>query len=248
MKAYRFAVVACAVIAALAIWRVAIAGPSTWETQQDNLAFQSEQGNLASMNSPQGRVVAAIAAKLAPVASRLYGAPIRYYLTKETDPNAYSYYAGRVYISIGMVNFAQNMEEVAGVLCHESTHVLHHDGTRSALETHDHNMAVNNLLEHHHGTFAHLLSIGSNVATLHFTRDQEYAADKGGADLCNSAGLNPWGLVWMLQHFQAQPDYRTSRWSYSSNHPSNQGRISALKKYLRNFPTWPSDSRFGTRT
>lgn len=248
MRTHRFIVLFVA--AACAVGSVAIAGPTAWETQQDNLAFAGEQPNLASMNSQQGRIVAWIAAKIGPVASQQYGATIHYYLTKEADPDAYSYYGPRVYISTGMVNFAQYREEVAGVLCHESAHVLHHDGTRSAMETHSHNMEVNDLLTHHHSTFAHLVSMGSNVVTLHFTQGQEYLADKGGAAICSAAGINPWGIVWMLQHFQATPDYRTSRWSYLSNHPSNQSRIKALSKYLRSnaqFVNWPPDPRFGTK-
>jgi len=248
MRTYRL--VAVALVAAFAAWCVAIAGPTAWETQQDNLAFQSEESNLASMSSRQGRIVSGIAAKLNPLVAQQYGVPIHYYLTKEVDPDAYSYYGPRVYISTGMVNLAQYREEVAGVLCHESTHVLHHDGTRSALETHGHNLAVDNLMARHHATFAHLLAIGSNYATLHFTQQQEYAADRGGATLCAAAGLNPWGLVWMLKLFQTQPDYRTSRWSYLQNHPNNQNRIAALTKYLKSnsqFATWPSDPRFATR-
>ncbi|MGH7736276.1 MAG: M48 family metallopeptidase [Candidatus Tyrphobacter sp.] len=246
----KFGLLLVGLTAGLALWAVASAGPTPWEAQQDRLAFESEQANLATMNSRQGHVVAWIAAKIGPVASRLYGTPIHYYLTKETDPNAYSYYGPRVYVSMGMVNLAQNREELAGVLCHESGHVLHHDGTRSAMETHSHNLEVNHLLSHHHATFAHLLSMGSNVVTLHFTQGQEYAADKAGATICSDAGINPWGLVWMLELFQRQPAYRTSRWSYLSDHPSNQARIKALTKYLKRnsqFATWSPDPRFATR-
>lgn len=236
-------------VAALAVWRVAVAGPTAWETQQDYQAYESEQPMLASSNAPQERVIAAIAARLDPIVARQYGVPIHYYLTKETDPNAYSYYGPRVYISVGMVNFAQNREEIAGVLCHESTHVLHHDGTRS-FQSGQHNAHVIDMLQHHHAMFARLAGLGSEVVRVRFTQGQEYGADKGGATLCASAGLNPWGLVWMLRRFQSQPDFRTSRWSYLSDHPSNQARIKALTRYLKTnsqFATWPSDPQFGTR-
>ncbi len=217
-------------------------GASAWETAQDNSAFLAEQPLLASMNSRQGRLVAAIGAQLEPVVSRMYGAPIHYYLTNEQDANAYSFYAGRVFISEGMVKLAQNREEVAGILCHESAHVIHHDGRNSAVAQHRHNLYVDDLVAHHRAMFAHLLRIGDNIVQLHFSRGQELHADHTGAEICSQAGSNPWGLVWMLQYMQRMADFHTTRLSaYFADHPSNQARIKALAIFLdtnREFRAW----------
>jgi predicted Zn-dependent protease len=218
-------------------------GPSAWETEQDNQAYQAEQPMLVSMQSRQGRIVASIAAQIEPVVRRMYGAPVRYYLTNEQDPNAYSFYGPRVYISEGMVRLAQNREELSGILCHESAHVIHHDGRNSAVAQHDHNLRVDALLSHHHAMFAHLLSMGDNAVQLHFSRGQELHADRTGASICSASGINPWGLVWMLQHLQASADFRTGHFAYFSDHPTNQARIKALIELIESkaqFKVWRS--------
>lgn len=259
-----FSATVCAVVATLFLTSCGQSGNSNpgssggiassetaWEVAQDNAAYQAERQNFASPNSPQARIVAAIAAKLEPVVRRAYGKPFDYYVTNDADPNAYSYYGPRVYVSVGMVNFAKNREELAGVLCHESGHVMHHDGRNSAMAGHRHNLRIDDLIAHHHGTFARLVSIESNAVQLHFSQSQEYNADKAGATICSTANINPWGLVWMLQLLQRQPAYETSRLrSYLTDHPSNQARIKALTRYLRNnsqFAIWPSSVEYGTR-
>lgn len=241
-----FVVVIVAIVAAAA-WRLALAGPTPREIALDNQAYQSERPLLADPHSRDGRIVAAIAAKLEPVVARAYGAPFHYYLTKETDPSAYSYYGPRVYVSIGMVNFVKNREELAGVLCHESGHVMHHDGSRSDMLTGSHTSRVQALIAHHHSTFAHLLAIGQNFTQLHFSREQESEADRAGATICSDAGINPWGLVWALELLQKS--YPSSGLTYLADHPTNKARIKALEKYLRTnsqFAMWPADPRFAT--
>jgi predicted Zn-dependent protease len=238
-----FLLVFTAIATALALASSAPRGASAWETAQDNAAYLAERPMLVSMQSRDGRIIASLGAQIGPVASRMYGAPIHYYLTNEQDPNAYSFYGPRVYISEGMVHLAQNREELGGILCHESAHVIHHDGRNSAVEQHDHNLRVNELLSHHHATFAHLLAMGSNVVQLHFSRGQEFHADRTGASICSLAGINPWGLVWMLEYLQKQPDFRTSHFTYFSDHPSNQARIKALLVILdrqSQFRPWSS--------
>lgn len=243
----RIFAVLVSVIAVAMAWRLAVAGPTPREVALDNQAFQSEKALLADPNSHQGKIVAAIAAKLEPVVAKAYGASFHYYLTKETDPSAYSYYGPRVYVSVGMVNFVKNREELAGVLCHESGHVMHHDGSRSDMLSGSHTSRVQALIAHHHSTLAHLLAAGQNLTQLHFSRGQESQADRAGATICSDAGINPWGLVWALQLLQKS--YPSSGLTYLQDHPTNKSRIKALEKYLRTnsqFAMWPSDPRFAT--
>jgi predicted Zn-dependent protease len=243
----RIVAVLVAIVAAAMAWRLAVAGPTPTEVKLDYQAYQSELPILANPNSRQGKIVAAIAARLEPVVARAYGAQFHYYLTKESDPSAYSYYGPRVYVSVGMVNFARNREELAGVLCHESGHVMHHDGTRSDLLSGSHRSRVQALIAHHHSTFAHLLSMGENLTQLRFSRQQESQADRAGATICSDAGINPWGLVWALELLQKT--YPSSGLTYLQDHPTNKARVKALEKYLRTnsqFAMWPSDPRFAT--
>jgi hypothetical protein len=38
-----------------------------------------------------------------------------------------------------------------------------------------------------------------DAGSVHFSQSVQFAADAKGADICASAGFNPWGSVWQLQ-------------------------------------------------
>ncbi|HET7813937.1 MAG TPA: M48 family metallopeptidase [Candidatus Baltobacteraceae bacterium] len=229
------------------------AGPSAEESALDNEAYRIQQPHIVT----SGREAAALAFVAGPIgraAARLYGVPFHYYLIDEDDPDAFSYYGPRVYVSRGMMHMADFTEELAGVLCHESSHVLHHDGLHSAQELAADNASLNAFLHKAmhmtHNHFARVLSLmgaaGKTLEELHYSRAQEENADLSGADLCSQAGSNPWGIAWMLEKFQkAAPSHRLA---WFSDHPSTKARIARLKKKLRgaSFAHWPSTQAVGT--
>lgn len=227
----------------------AAAGPSKTEMLLDLQAYQVQQPQLVA-RLPEDRIMGRAAARIAPVAQRLYQAPFAFYLTKESEPDAYSYYGPRVYVSRGMVDYADNMEELAGVMCHEVSHVLHHDGTRSDRSTTAENAKVRSFLHRAmrvtHNHLARALDMmtgtGAKLAELRYSRSQEEAADLSGATVCSQAGSNPWGIVWMLQKLQAQTHPRGLSWF--SDHPTLKARIARLTKVLRRntaFAMWTPD-------
>jgi len=225
------------------------AGPSRTESQLDDQAYQVQKPQL-TRTLAQDRVMERIAARIEPVAQRLYQAPFSFYLTKEADPDAYSYYGPRVYVSRGMVDYADNTEELAGVMCHEVSHVLHHDGTRTDRTTAAANAKVQSFLHramrvtHNHlaRAIGAMSGAGERIAELRYSRGQEEAADLSGATVCSEAGSNPWGIVWMLQKLQRQTHPRGLSWF--QDHPSLKARIATLSRVLRRntaFAMWASD-------
>jgi predicted Zn-dependent protease len=226
----------------------ALAGPSREEAALDDQAYRQESLRLANPKNPAAIIITAIGKQIGRVAQHEYGAPFHYYTTTESDPDAYSYFGPRVYVSVGMVKFAQNREELAGVMCHESAHVLHHDGLHSAVFQSSAQGRVRALVAHHHRTLAKVLSAGETLVGLHYSRAQEENADKGGARLCSAAGSNPWGIVWMLRRLQRQ--YGDSGLTFLQDHPSDKQRIKALAKYLRankQFARWSSSQASATK-
>ncbi len=205
-------------------------------------------------NSPEQKIVDSIAAQIEPVAQAMYGAPFHYYVTKQKEPNAYEYYGPRVYLSQGMVDYVDSREELAGVMCHESSHVIHHDGLRSDKATAKYNAKTNHLvrwaerLTHNHlkHWITDVATLGDSLAQLGYTRAQEEDADKLGAMICSQAhSSNPWGLVAMLTKISKNPEMHTGSWGVwlHSDHPSDRARIAALRKWLKNpeFSQWTKD-------
>ena len=166
-----------------------------------------------------------------------YNHPFKFYLVHEPQPNAFATPGGNVYVVDSLLYFVKNTDELAGTLCHEVSHTIHHDAMtlmekRQGIAEREVGAAI--LLG---PTTANMLAIAllGQLHSLSYSRDVESRADITGSDVCAAAGYNPWGLVWLFQDFKdAKPDQVPE---LLSDHPNDQNRIDALKQHFRENPS-----------
>jgi len=178
-----------------------------------------------------------IADAITQIAQPRYNHPFKFYLVHETQPNAFATPGGNVYVVDSLLYFVKNTEQLAGTLCHEVSHTIHHDTVtlmekQSKIEKREVGAAV--LLG---PTRAHILAVAliGKLHSLKYSRDVESRADLTGSDICASAGYNPWGLVWLFQDFKdAQPNQMPQ---LLSDHPDDQHRVNILEKHFRENPS-----------
>src|SRR5262249_39585207 len=130
-----------------------------------------------------------------------YNHPFKFYLVHGAQPNAFATPGGNVYVVDSLLYFVKNTEELAGTLCHEVSHTIHHDTVtlmekQRQIERREVGAAV--LLG---PTRAHILAIAliGKLHSLSYSRDVESRADLTGSDVCATTGYNPWGLIWLFQ-------------------------------------------------
>jgi beta-barrel assembly-enhancing protease len=177
-----------------------------------------------------------IADSITRVAQPRYNHPFKFYLVHETQPNAFATPGGNVYVVDSLLYFVKNTEQLAGTLCHEVSHTIHHDTVtlaekQSKLEKREIGAAV--LLG---PTRAHILAIAliGKLHSLGYSRDVESRADLTGADVCAATGYNPWGLVWLFQDFKNAQPHQIPQ--LLSDHPNDQHRVAALEQHFRDNP------------
>jgi predicted Zn-dependent protease len=165
-----------------------------------------------------------------------YNHPFKFYLVHEAQPNAFATPGGNVYVVDSLLYFVKNADQLAGTLCHEVAHTIHHDTVTlmekdEKLERREIGAAI--LLG---PTRAHLLAILllGKLHSLSYSRDVESRADITGSDICAGAGYNPWGLVWLFQDFDNANLGQVPQ--LISDHPSNQNRVEALEQHFRKNP------------
>ena len=179
-----------------------------------------------------------IAARIGAIADPQYDFPFHFILVHEKQPNAFAVPGGSVYVTDSLMKFVQNKEELAGVLCHETSHDIHHDVVNNNAK--DQTLgAVIGLLGALTGLSSSSIGqLGENAAyTLQsnrFSRTVESAADRKGAQTCAQAGFNPWGMVWLFRNFEAADTGGSME--VLSDHPNDQHRIAALENQFASDP------------
>jgi predicted Zn-dependent protease len=207
------------------------------EVQIGNQEYQQlkNKGEILS-SSPYYAILNPIAQSIARVADQQYFRPFHFILVHETQPNAFAVPGGNVYVTDSLMKFVQNKEELAGVLCHETSHDIHHDVLN--LYKKEQNVARNytigevfaNILTGGRaaGVINNVANISFNLQSLRFSRGVEGNADHKGAETCAQAGWNPWGMVWLFRHFESID--RSNPPEFLSDHPTDQARIAALQQ------------------
>src|SRR4029453_15385440 len=165
-----------------------------------------------------------------------YTHPFKFYLVHESQPKAFATPGGNIYVTDSLLYFVKNTEELAGTLCHEVSHTIHHDSMNliekeRRIARHEIGAAV--LLG---PTRAHVLAIAliGKLRSLGYSREVESAADLTGSDICAASGYNPWGLVWLFQDFDNANMAQVPQ--LLSDHPDNAHRVAALKQHFRASP------------
>ncbi len=204
--------------AILCLWPEA-AWPNTspqeqqWEIQVGRQRYMEyvQRREIVPPQSPLYRTLDEIGNAVAAVADRQYFAPFHFVLLDEQTPNAFSMPGGNVYVTTALLSFLKNRDELAGVICHEVNHDIHHDmyavsqATQSGRSPQD-------------------------PAVVAYERAAELNADRGGAYLCAKAGFNPWGMVWTFRQYRQAMGVGNNG---GADHPSDEQRQADLVALFR---------------
>jgi len=180
------------------------------------------------------------------------GASYPYQIKAVDDPaiNAYSLPGGPMYANRGLVEAARNEAELAGVIAHEMAHVALRHGTHQASKAYLANAGLGilgGLLGESNGQTSQMLAsiggLGLNAAFLKFSREDEYEADRLGAEIMSSAGYDPAAMADFFALLRAESARNPSALeTFFSDHPPSaerEARIRGQAKTLARNPSRP---------
>ncbi len=183
-----------------------------------------------------GQVVAA-------AAQPRYDAPIRFLIVKGDSANAFAVPGGTIYVNEPLLMLAQNRDELAGVLAHETGHmVLHH------VAKHMSQAQLLNVLGSIGAAAAQVLlgplaaigaEYGLNVASTaqdaNISRHIEAQADEEGARILAATNdFNPYGMIWFFEKMIKEYGDTGAYWQRS--HPFSSARIADLQHLFASDP------------
>jgi len=183
-------------------------------------------------------------------------------LLNDPEINAFVATGQTVYVQSGLLEAADNVDQLQGVVAHELGHVVAGDAIRSG-EGQKQATGIS-LLSLVLGAAAiamgagdaamGILMAGQRAALgefLAFTRGQEATADASAARFLSKAGISGKGLLDFFNKLQNQ-EYRLaiySKDSFDRDHPLSSERIMALEQTMKSDPAWgkPSDPELEAR-
>lgn len=172
-------------------------------------------------------------------------------LLNDPEINAFVARGQTVYVQSGLLEAADNVNQLQGVVAHELGHVIAGDAIRS--ESGEKQATAISILSLVLGAVAiaagageagmGIMQAGQRAALgemLAFTRVQESTADATGTRLLSKAGVSGKGLLDFFGKLQNQ-EYRLAIYakdSFDRTHPLSSERMSALSQTLKSDPAW----------
>jgi hypothetical protein len=143
--------------------------------------------------------------------------------------NAYALPGGAIVIHSGLIAKAEDVNEVAGVLAHEISHVTRRHHIRGIVDKLGFFVLLRAFLGDAAGIGTELALVGSSLEALRYSRDYELEADESGWELMLAANLDPNGMIAFFEQLQHEHGSMPAEASFLSTHPATEERIEKLK-------------------
>ena len=156
----------------------------------------------------------------------------------ETDMvNAFAGPWGHVYVTEGLLDFAENEDQIAGVVGHEIGHVVNRDIMKSFKKSILFGIGVG-MIGKQSQTMGDIAGIGLGLLSLRYSRKDEYGADDKGRELSYGGGYNPIGEVDFFQRLKEEKQRHSPSYIevMLSSHPPTQRRIERQMQMPENDP------------
>lgn len=152
--------------------------------------------------------------------------------------NAFALPGGYVYVNRGILERAARMDELAGVIGHEISHVVLRHSVKQMEQVQNANIGValactlTNVCANQAAQAA--INVGGSLVFAKFSRTDEKEADDAGFSTVVKSGINPQGMLSFFQKLmqEEQSQGGSGATSWFSDHPGTQDRIADIQRLL----------------
>jgi predicted Zn-dependent protease len=166
----------------------------------------------------------------------------QFYVVNTDVVNAFALPGGIIYVNRGVLERADRMDELAGVLGHEIEHVVRRHSVKQMEQMQGANVgvalgcALTNICNNQAAAAA--INLGGTAVFAKFSRTDEVQADEGGFHNLMNAGISPEGMLTFFQKLLAEEQQggNSNVSSWFSDHPGTQDRIADIQRMLAQVP------------
>ena len=181
------------------------------------------------------------------------GIPYTFYVVNSDVVNAFAIPGGYVYVNRGVIERADNMSELAGVLAHEIGHVVERHGLQQMQRAQNANTMLGVLygvlLRRPPSTVERAgIQVGGSAVFAGYGRDAEREADRVAITYLVRSGISPNGLPSFFEELLSERRRNPSRVEqWFSTHPLEQERVANTRAAIQATPG-ANSSRLTTDT
>jgi len=156
----------------------------------------------------------------------------QFFVVNSQEVNAFAVPGGYVYVNRGLIERAQKMDQLAGVLGHEIGHVVRRHSVKQMEQAQGANIGLTlacvlTQVCNNQATGA-LINVGGTALFAKFSRDDEAQADEEGVKNVVRAGIDPRGIPEMFQILINERERSPSTVdAWFATHPLEESRIQA---------------------
>jgi beta-barrel assembly-enhancing protease len=169
------------------------------------------------------------------------GIQYTFYVVNAPQVNAFAIPGGHIYINRGLIDRANNLSELAGVLGHEIGHVVHRHGIEQMQRQQNAELGVNLayilLGRPPSGVEQIGLQLGAGAYFARHSREAEFEADAVAIQYLMASGIHPRGLATMFQHLIEERQRTPSTVEqWFSTHPLTEDRVAQITAAINSIP------------
>ncbi len=153
--------------------------------------------------------------------------PLQADILSSKVPNAIALPGGRVYVFDALLQRAESVDELAGVLAHEIAHVAHRDGMRRLIQSGGTSFLIGLLFGDVAGAGV-VLTLANEVANASYSREAEARADASASAALLALGRSPAGLGELLMRITGKQS--SGALDILKSHPLTEDRLARLRE------------------
>jgi beta-barrel assembly-enhancing protease len=162
----------------------------------------------------------------------------RFYIVDSREVNAFAVPGGFIYVNRGLIERAQTLAMLAGVLGHEIGHVVERHSVQQMEKMQQAQIGVTlacvltRVCESQ--AAGALIDVAGTAVFAKFSRDDEREADRDGITFVTRAGIHPGGIPAMFRVLLAERNRQSSAVdSWFSTHPLEEERITETEAMIK---------------
>lgn len=161
---------------------------------------------------------------------------LRFHYVNSDQVNAFAMPGGDIVVFSGIVQGMDRPEQLAALLAHEATHVDERHSTRMIVRQMAGYLFLSLLVGDVNAVVGVLAENADNLRNMSYSRGLETDADQHGMERMAAAGVDPEGMVHLLEQLDREAGDMPEALAFLSSHPLTEERIAKARARVPELP------------